>query len=135
MADNNPFDLNQWFGQFNVPGLDVSDLVEQSRKDWEALQEANRTAMEGWQKLAQRQNELMQQVVQDWQKDLMDSVGRPPGESAERFRESIETGMHNMRELAEIIAESQNEAGEILRRRVEENIQRMSGGAGEDKDQ
>lgn len=129
MPDNNPFDLSEWFSQFNVPGVNVSDLVDESRKDWSALQDANQAAMEGWQKLAQRQNELMQQVVQQWQNDLLDSVGKPPEESAQRFREGIESGMQNMRELAEIIAQSQNEAGEILRRRFEENVQRMSGGA------
>jgi phasin family protein len=36
--------------------------------------------------------------------------------------------MTNMRELAEIVTRSQNEAAEVLRQRFEENMQRLRGG-------
>jgi phasin family protein len=132
MADDNNrppiFDFGQMFGQFNLPGLDLQGMMEASRQDFEALQQANQTAMQGWQELARKQSELMQQAAQQWQQDLAESVGRSPQENAEKFREGMERGMTNMRELAEIVTRSQNEAAEVLRQRFEENMQRLRGG-------
>ena len=121
-------DVSQWFRQFEIPGVDVESLMENSRKDWEALQQSMQKAASGWQTLAEKQNELMQAAIRDWQNDLAESVGRSPEENMRRFRERMETGIAEMRELAEMVTQSQAEAGEILRKRFEENIKRLTGG-------
>ncbi len=121
------FDLNQWFGQFNMPGLDAQAVMEESRKDWEALQQAMQKAMEGWQSLAQRQNELMQSAMQQWQQDMTENIGRSAEENAQLFRERMEKGLADMQQLVETITQSQGEAAEILRQRFEENMKRLTG--------
>ncbi|MEQ8693045.1 MAG: phasin family protein [Pseudomonadales bacterium] len=131
MADNdntaNPF--GNLFGQFQVPGLDVQSMMEESRKDWEALQAANQAAMEGWQQLAQKQQELAQKAMQQWQADVTAGMGSNPQENAQRVQESVQAAMANMQELANSASEAQNAANEILRKRFEENLKRLSGGS------
>jgi phasin family protein len=124
--NNNPmFDFNQWFSQLNIPGVNLQALIESSRKDWEALQKATENSISGWQKLGQRQQELAQQAISQWQSEFTQSLSRTPQENAEKMRESVEQGLANMRELADIINKSQSEASEILQQRFEQNMQRL----------
>jgi hypothetical protein len=63
-----PFmDVNQLLEQFKIPGVDVSALIEARRKDIEAVVTANRQAYEGTQLLAQRQAEMLQEAITEWQ--------------------------------------------------------------------
>lgn len=134
MANDNPFqnfDPSQWFSQFDLPTLDINDIMDQTRKDWEAFQHANQAATEGWQKLAQRQQELIQEAMEGWQQNLTESISRAPQQNAEQIRANVEKAMSNIRELAEIVTQSQTEAAEILRKRFEENLARINHGANE----
>lgn len=137
MADDqgpsSPFDLQAWLRGLNVPGLDIDTALQSVRKDVEALQQANQVAFEGWQKLAERQAELLQGAAQRWQESLTDSAGTTPAENMDRIREGFEQALSNMRELAEIASQSQQDAFEIMRKRFEENLKTLSGPAKTDE--
>ena len=120
MADQeskNPWpnlDVGELFKQFQIPGVDVSKLIEGQRDNIRALQEANKTALQGWQNLMTRQTELMREAFEAWQASVSDTAEAPPAEMAqkqiEHGQKAIEKALANMRELAEMAVKSQSEA-------------------------
>ncbi len=128
----NPFglpDFNQMLSQMQVPGIDLQALMQQGQKNIEAVQEANRAVAEGWQALTQKQMEMFQQTMQQWQENMGSIGSGSPGENMEQqaqaAREGFEQALENMRELAQIAAESQTKAMDIMRQRFEENLRGM----------
>ena len=119
-------DLSSMLEQMQLPGVDFERLADDARKNIEALQDANRTVAEGWQTLAEKQMEIFRNTMQHWQETMTAQGSTAPGESAEKqaqlAREGFERALENMRELAEIAAESQSKAFEIMRARFEENM-------------
>ena len=112
------FDLEAMLEQFQIPGVDLSSIIENERKNIEALQEANQAVVEGIQALAEKQAEVFKDTMERWQQSLAD--GNP-----ESAQEGIEQALDNVRQLAEITVESQTKAFEVIRQRVEENIQNL----------
>jgi len=130
MAANNDNPFTQWLGKLTVPGLDIQSVMEQGKQDWETLQQANQTATAGWQQLAQRQQEMMQQAIQEWQSSTAAGMSINPLENAEQVKQNAQQFMENMRELSAIATEAQTEAGEIMRKRFEENLARLTNPSG-----
>ena len=112
------FDIEAMLKQFQVPGVDISSIIENERKNIEALQEANQAVVDGIQALAQKQAEVFKETMERWQQSLAD--GNP-----ESAQVGIERALDNVRQLAEITVESQTKAFEVIRQRVEENIQNL----------
>ncbi len=130
----NPFglpnlDFNELLGQFQLPGVDMERLVEQGRKNIEAVQQANQTVMDGWQAIAEKQADVFRKSMESWQEAMSERLSGSTSENVERqaelAREGFETALENMRQLAEIAADSQSKAFEIMRQRFEENMQAM----------
>ncbi len=112
------FDIEAMLKQFQVPGVDISSIIENERKNIEALQEANQAVVEGIQALAEKQAEVLNDTMERWQQTVAEgNVGSP--------QEGIEQALENVRQLAEITVESQTKAFEVIRQRVEENIQNL----------
>jgi phasin family protein len=114
------FDFTTLMKDFKLPGVDLATIMEREKKNIEALTEANRVAFEGWQALAHRQAEILQESIKQ-------AVGTMQGEDAGSRRmdlasHAFETALSNMRELAEMAAKSQKEAFDVIRKRVEENL-------------
>ena len=126
-----PFmDVNQLLEQFKVPGVDVSAIMEARRKDIEAVVAANRQAYEGMQLLGQRQTEMLNEAMAEWQaatKDMM-SVQSPEAgaaKQAELGKQTFEKALSNMRELADMATKSQTQAWEVVNRRFHENLEEL----------
>jgi phasin family protein len=123
------FDVGELFKQFQVPGVDVSKLIEGQRENIEALQEANQTALQGWQNLMTRQTELMRESIEAWQASVSDTVKAPPGEMAQKQIEygqkAFEKALSNMRELAEMAIKSQSDAADVIRKRFEAGLKEI----------
>ncbi len=149
MADNNdnersptnPFglpDFSQMFQQMQMPGVDIEALMQQGQKNIEAVQEANRAVAEGWQALAQKQAEIFQQTMQQWTANIQASTSGSPTENMEQqaqaAREGFEQALANMREMAQIAADSQTKAMDIMRQRFEENMRNMMPNTGSKED-
>lgn len=112
------FDLEAMLEQFQIPGVDLSSIIENERKNIEALQQANQAVVEGIQALAEKQAEVFKETMERWQQAIAEgNVGSP--------QEGIEQALDNVRQLAEITVESQTKAFDVIRQRVEENIQNL----------
>jgi len=127
------FDFTKMLQQFQIPGVDFASIIERERKNIEALAEANRIAFEGWQNLVRRQSEILQDSMRRAVEDAKNQNALRNG--AELARNAFETALANMRELAEMAAKSQREAFEVIRKRVEENMNALRGKKTDDTQQ
>jgi phasin family protein len=119
-------DVNELLKQFQIPGVDLEKWAESQRENIKALQEANQTAVKGWQSLMTRQAEILRESLEAWQQAVSDGAASEPGEVAQKQLElgqkAFGKALSNMRELAEIAIKSQTEAADIIRKRVEQNL-------------
>ncbi len=116
-------DIGKMMQQFKLPGIDIAAIVESQKKDMEALAEANRQAYEGIQALAQRRNEILMESLKQWQEAMKDATGPDAlSKQAERARKGVQKAMSDMRELAEMEAESRSKAWKVVQDRFQENL-------------
>ena len=115
------YDFTKLMSQFRLPGVDFTALVDRERKNIEALVKANRIAFEGWQRLVRRQTEMLQETM----KKVVADAGQQHAmeKRADLAKEGFEKALANMRELAEITTQSQKEAFDVVRKRIEENVE------------
>jgi phasin family protein len=124
------FDPRKYMDQFQMPGLDNKGLMEAHRKNIEALTEANRVAFEGAQAMARRQTEIVREAMDEAAKAMTQVQGAGSNEErvakqTEIAKNAFETALKHARELAEMSAKSQNEALELLNKRVAESFDEM----------
>jgi phasin family protein len=129
-TSDNPFQqFTKMMEQFRIPGVDVQAMMEARRKDVEAVVQANRIAFQGAQALVQRQSEILQQTMAEWQKAAQSLTGKEPGQAvgtqAELAKQAFEKALQNMRELAELAVKAQSDAYEVIKQRVQENIEQL----------
>jgi phasin family protein len=94
--------------------------VDRERKNIEALAKANRIAFEGWQRLVRRQAEIFQETMK---KVVVDAGQEAAKKRADLAKEGFEKALADMRELAEMATKSQKEAFDVVRKRIEENVE------------
>ncbi|WP_327359341.1 phasin family protein [Caballeronia humi] len=115
--------------QFKFPGVDSTSITESTRKDLEALTEANRLAYEGMQALIRKQTELLNENARAIQTAAQQIQGATPTEvmasQSEFVQKSLQKAFDNMRQLAEIAQQSQTAAIAAMTRRAEENMQAL----------
>jgi phasin family protein len=117
-----PFlDFGKLLENYKVPGVDFSALVDHEKKNIEAVITANKIAFEGWQALVRRQSEILQETM----KEAIANARRQDAleHRAELAKQGFEKALGHMRELAEMATKSQKEAFEVVRKRVDENIE------------
>ena len=115
------FDFTKLMSQFQLPGVDFTALVDRERKNIEALVKANRIAFEGWQNLVRRQAEMLEETMKKVVADASQQDAKK--KRADLAKEGFEKALANMRELAEITTQSQKEAFDVVRKRIEENVE------------
>ncbi|MCA8908382.1 MAG: phasin family protein [Rhodospirillaceae bacterium] len=125
-------DITKMMGDFKFPGLDVEGIMATQRKNIEAVQAANKLAMEGLQAVAQRQTEILRQTMEEISKMMQDmmAAGTPEdrmAKHADLLKTAFERTLSNMREMAEMIAKSNTEAAEVISARVSENLEEIKG--------
>lgn len=113
--------------QYKLPGVDVDAMVASQKKNLEALTSANRTAFEGLQAVAKRQAEILQETMNETSKvvDSLSKVSSPPelaAKQAELAKGAFESALSNMRELAEMVAKSNEEAAGAINNRIAETL-------------
>ena len=122
-----PFaDIGQMLNQFKLPGVDLAELMQGRKKDIEALTAANQRAYEGMKALGKRQAEMMTEAMAEWQAAAPMLTAMNPGDIVARrgdlAKQVFGKMLSNMRELAEMAATSQTQAGEIMTQRFHENL-------------
>ena len=125
-----PFpDIGSMLNQFKLPGVNVNEIIQGRKKDIEAVTEANRLAYEGMKALGMRQAEMLKEAIAEWQ---MVAAGMSAMSATDMTtkrtdlaRQVFGKALTNMRELAEMAAKSQSQAGEVVTRRFQDNLAEM----------
>jgi len=127
MKDMDPGKMMEEFSkmlkQYNLPGVDMDALMASQKKNMEALTQANRVALEGMQAVAKRQAEILQETMNEASKavDVLSKAGSPTevaAKQAELAKDAFERALSNMRELAEMVAKSNEEATSTINTRI-----------------
>jgi phasin family protein len=127
----NPFaGLNQLLERANLTGIDTAGIVEARRKDIDAILEANRIVYQGAQALAQKQLEILRTTMNAARGAVAEgSFTGSPLEIANRQREflsrAFQMSLAHMRELADIVKNSQSEAFAVVRGQVDSDIRNL----------
>ena len=114
----------------SVPGIDMQSVVNSRRKDFEALVELNRQAIEGAQSIGQKQIEILRQTHEQLQEILKTaatsavSPGAAEG-TGELVQRAVNTALQNMRDLASIAYKTQTDAFSVAAKRVEESLEEL----------
>jgi len=116
-------DIKKLSEKFKLPGVDVAALVDWQRKDMETLVEANRQAYEGVRALIERRNEILQETLAQFQAAVKDATSSEAiAKQAEAGKQGVQQVLANIRELAEIEAQSRNNAWKVVQDRMQENL-------------
>ena len=111
-------DIKKLTEKFQLPGIDVAALVDWQRKDLETLVEANRQAYEGVRALIERRNEILQETLAQWQAAVKDATSSEAiAKQAEAGKQGVQQVIANIRELAEMEAQSRNNAWKVVQDR------------------
>jgi phasin family protein len=127
MTDN-PFFQNWFKTMSNMQTtqqnpMDMKSMMDQGRKTFQAITEAQQLCMESLQVIAQRQAEIMSQMVKDQGEIAREIAGETTPEKkiskgADLIRQSYEKTVVGAREMTDMLQKSTREAGDILNRRV-----------------
>ena len=128
--DIRKFDIQKIFADFKMPGVDMQALLDAQKKNITALTQANQHAIEGVQALAQRQVEVLQRTMKaaaEAAKEVVSAGG--PKEAAAKQTElakaAFEHAVSNMREMADMVTKSSNQALSVITQRVAEGLEEM----------
>ena len=131
----NPFmDMFMDFGKsMNIPGPDVNSIMDHHRKNLQALQAAAQVGSSSAQSLMAKQREALEEALADIAKAVEDARegGTDPSgamnTSKDLAKKSFDATLRNTSEMAEIVRNGNEEAFNILRDRVMESVDELSG--------
>jgi phasin family protein len=123
-------ELSNMLKQYRLPGVDVDSIVASQKKNLEALTSANRVAIEGMQAVVKRQAEILQETMNEASKavDALSKAGSPPdvaAKQAELTKDAFERALSNMKELAEMVAKSNQDATSTINSRISASLDEM----------
>lgn len=123
-------DFTKAAGKFKMPGFDVDGLMAAQKKNLDALTAANKKAVEGAQTLAKRQAELLQASLDAATKaaDEVTKSASPQDAAAKQtdlYKAAVETGLTNMRELAELVTKANADVAETINARFAESLDEL----------
>ncbi len=123
----NPAEITKALESMKLPGVNVEALLSSQQKNIEALNAANRVAIEGIQNLGQRQAEILRLAMEEAAKAAQDvaTVGQPqdiPAKQAEIAKAAFEKGLANMQELAEMAARANSDTLAVVNKRFAESF-------------
>jgi phasin family protein len=137
-SDKSPFeafdfsklDLQKIFADFKMPGVDVPALLSAQQKNIAALTQANQHAVEGVEVLARRQLEILQQAIKgaaDAAKQVVTAGGpmEAAAKQAELAKAAFEQAVANMRDMAEMVSNSNKKAFDAISKRVAEGLEEL----------
>ncbi|MBM3570978.1 MAG: phasin family protein [Alphaproteobacteria bacterium] len=142
MADpKNPFadfqtEMQKLMGDFkmpgfgSMPGFDMGQLMETQRRNIAAFTEANKLAMEGMQAMMKRQSEVLQQLMEEANRNVQTFMtDRSPNSQLARqtefAKEGFERAIANLREMGEMMQKSNSEAFGVINQRVSDSLDEL----------
>jgi len=121
------FDVTRMLGDMQLPGVDMEAMMQAQRRNIEALSRANQLAGEGMHAVLRRQAEILRQSMEEANRHIA-SMMEPGGteqrmaRQAEIAKEAFEAALANMREIADLMAKSNQETFEVINKRVSESL-------------
>jgi phasin family protein len=126
------FDFTKMIADYKLPGVDVEALVSAQRRNIEAITAANQLAFEGFQAVGRRQAEILRQTLEEAAAVMRDSVAQGSPEEkiskqTELAKQAFEKALANMKELADLLTKSNQEAAAVISARVTASIEEVKG--------
>mgnify|MGYP000256425103 CR=1 FL=1 len=123
-------DFSKFFEGYNPSPVDMKSFLETQRKNLQALSQAQQTAIEGIQAVAQRQTELLSQLVEDNSQLAKQALseGSPEdkiAQNADIFKQTYERNIGSLQEMSNLISKSNQEATGILNKRVSASVNEL----------
>lgn len=119
-------DFTKFFAEMKLPALpDMEAFLAANRKNIETFSAANRIALEGAQAVAKRQMEIVQSSmseIADAMKELgsTDAPQEKAAKQAELLKQAYQRAVAHMKELSDLIRQSNAEALALINKRFEE---------------
>lgn len=105
-------------------------IVENGRKDLQALVKANEKSYQGLQAVVQRQTEMLKSSIEEWQGAMKGLSPKDPREGFAKLdamgKAAFKQALDDIRELSEMAAKSQADAFEVVRQRIRDNVDEVS---------
>ncbi|HYP82479.1 TIGR01841 family phasin [Variovorax sp.] len=121
-------EMGERLQNINLGGA-ASAIAANRRKDLEVLMRANQKSYQGLQAVVKRQTEMMRNAITEWQSTVQ---SMPSGDARQNIakldemgRASFKRALDDIRELADMAAKSQAEAFEVVRGRIQENVEEV----------
>ncbi|HBM90448.1 MAG TPA: phasin [Rhodospirillaceae bacterium] len=133
MMDMSKFlDISKVFGECKMPNVDVEAMMASQRKNVEAMAAANQKAFEGMQAYMQRQSDLARQSFESANGLVQAVVAAPTPEEkvtkqVEATKSTIETCVNSLKELSDLLSQSQIQTIQSMSDRMCENMDEMKG--------
>ncbi|HZK89306.1 MAG TPA: phasin family protein [Stellaceae bacterium] len=124
------FDVTKMFADFRLRPFDVEAVWAAQRRNFEALSQANRLAVEGMHAVAKRQIDMAQQAMEDFS-GMVREMAQPVSVEAriakhtEYTKKMIDKGLTHGREIAAMTSKAGSDATEVLQRRASEGFDEM----------
>ena len=119
-------DFTRFFADMKLPSLpDVEALLAANRKNLETLSAANRVALEGAQAVARRHMEIVQSSMSELVEAMQalattDAPQAKAAKQAELLKQAYQHAVTHMKELSDLIQQSNAEALSLINKRFEE---------------
>lgn len=136
MADmaQNFTDMFKRFGeQLNVPGFDMTKVMEHHQKNLDAMSRSWQAVAGGATAVANKQREILESAMKDMA-DLAKDY-KPTGSPQEAFakqsefaRKAMDAAIANTRDIAELVQKSGSDAVRIIHDRMQESYEEIRSG-------
>jgi phasin family protein len=119
-------DFTKFFAEMKLPALpDMEALLAANRKNIETFSAANRVALEGAQAVAKRQMEMVQSTMTEIAEAMKalataDAPQVKAAKQAELLKQAYQRAVAHMKELSDLIQQSNAEAMALINKRFEE---------------
>jgi phasin family protein len=108
----------------------ASKLLESGQKDLQALMQANQKSYQGLQTVVQRQTEMIKSAIAEWQTAAKEMPGKDAKANLAKLdelgRQSFQRAIDDIKELANLAAKSQADAFELVRQRIQANVDEVT---------
>jgi phasin family protein len=125
-ANSPDMDYTKFFADMKLPAMpDVESFLAASRKNLETLSAANRVAMEGAQAVARRHMEIVQSSMAEMTEAMhalaaTDAPQAKAAKQADLLKQAYQHAVAHMKELSDLIQQSNSEALGLLNKRFAE---------------
>ncbi len=126
--------MQEFFGAAKMPAFDADAMLTAQRKNMDAMLEANKAMMAGYQEVFKRQAALAESAVAKTKDTVNEMQGQPMSpdqfsRNVEVFQTVVQQSVTDARELAELVQQANMNAFEIVKDRAVEAVSEVKSAA------